>query len=440
MEKLLAICIPLLVVFAGCNGSQRAEQAAATSTTVADSKTQGLIPQNSPPDPRFERAASAPLNEEKARQLVLELQSQLVADLAAMEEKIGVAADDREKMRLYEELNPVPGFVQDVLQTVQSFPETAAGFEAAIAGLGYAEGPQRGQLMDYLLDRWADRLNHRKIVSYLLKQVPSPQVEVWFEKVIAAAPAGVVQAEALLGFKTYFDQKPVFAKTLAYNPQIADQIPAMQRDYIDAERSVAQNARIAKYLQAVIDHYSELKYTGSGFGSADTFGLVAQQELFELNHLNVGDLAPDIEGCDLDGHAFRLSDYRGKVVMLDFWGQWCPPCRRMYPYERELVRRLSGLPFALIGVNSDGDLETARNSVHGEKLPWRNFWNGPDGTGGPIARQWNISEWPTVYLIDADGVIRFKGVLGNEIERGLEVLLAEVGHEVDLNPVEVVAR
>ena len=125
--------------------------------------------------------------------------------------------------------------------------------------------------------------------------------------------------------------------------------------------------------------------------------------------------------------------------MLDFWGQWCPPCRRMYPYERELVRRMSGLPFALLGVNSDRDLDVAKASVRDEKLPWRNFWNGPEGTAGPIAKLYNVSEWPTVYLIDADGVIRFKCALGNDIEKGIEILMAELGHDVDLEPVTKVA-
>src|SRR5262249_19718031 len=53
-----------------------------------------------------------------------------------------------------------------------------------------------------------------------------------------------------------------------------------------------------------------------------TLGEVAKSELFELRHLRIGMTAPDIEGEDLDGVKFKLSDYRGKVVVIDFWGDW----------------------------------------------------------------------------------------------------------------------
>jgi thiol-disulfide isomerase/thioredoxin len=426
--------VAVLAMVAGCNSAATDE---GNSKPVDDSSSAAAATTDR--DQQFVRGQIPEEDEARASQLVAGLKAQLQQDLAALRERVEVAAE-ADKARLYAELNPVPDFVSDMLKLVQTFPEAPSTFDGALAGLGYADSRQRDVLMNYLLDQWPARLNYRKIVDYLLQQVPAPQIEEWFDKVIAAAPHGVVQAEAMMGFKTYFDQKPVFAKTLRFNPDIAEQIPQEQRAYIDAPLNAVRKAKLADYLQAVIDKYGDLEYSGSGFGSTDTFGQMARQELFELNHLNVGDVAPDIVGQDLDGATFRLSDYRGKVVMLDFWGQWCPPCRRMYPYERELVRQLTGLPFALIGVNSDRELETARASVRDEKLPWRNFWSGPQGTSGPIARQWNISEWPTVYLIDGDGVIRYKQVLGNDIERGIETLLAELGHIVDLAPVEVAAR
>ena len=162
------------------------------------------------------------------------------------------------------------------------------------------------------------------------------------------------------------------------------------------------------------------------------FREIVSGPIFELENLNVGQVAPDIVGKDFDGIEFKLSDYRGKIVMLDFWGQWCPPCRAMYPHERELVKSLAGKPFVLVGVNSDRKLEYARKSAEAENLIWRNYWNGPRGRFGNIAAQWNVSAWPTVYLIDAKGVIRYKEVLGSDIDKGLEILLAEMGVETDI--------
>jgi len=105
----------------------------------------------------------------------------------------------------------------------------------------------------------------------------------------------------------------------------------------------------------------------------------------------------------------------------------------MYPHEREITRKLADKPFVLIGVNSDRNLETARAAVADENLSWRHFWVGPKGTNGPIANQWNVEGWPSVYLIDADRIIRHKEVRGDEIDRGLEELMAEMGHELSLS-------
>jgi hypothetical protein len=84
----------------------------------------------------------------------------------------------------------------------------------------------------------------------------------------------------------------------------------------------------------------------------------------------------------------------------------------MYPHERSLVSRLADKPFVIIGVNSDTDREKLKETLKEEKITWRSFWNGEKGTSGPISTEWNVRGWPTLYLIDADGVIRHK-FLGN---------------------------
>jgi len=82
----------------------------------------------------------------------------------------------------------------------------------------------------------------------------------------------------------------------------------------------------------------------------------------------------------------------------------------MYPHERSLVKKLEGKPFALVGVNSDRDREALKPILEKEKITWRSFWNGEQGTGGPISRAWNVQGWPTLYVIDHKGVIRHKYV------------------------------
>jgi hypothetical protein len=89
----------------------------------------------------------------------------------------------------------------------------------------------------------------------------------------------------------------------------------------------------------------------------------------------------------------------------------------MFPHERSLVKKMEGKPFALIGVNSDTDKEKLKEVLEKEEITWRSFWNGPDGTGGPISTTWNVRGWPTLYVFDHKGVIRQKylGSPGGEV-------------------------
>jgi hypothetical protein len=87
------------------------------------------------------------------------------------------------------------------------------------------------------------------------------------------------------------------------------------------------------------------------------------------------------------------------------------------------AKRLEGKPFALVGVNSDTDKEKLKKRMAEEKITWRSFWNGPKGTDGPISRTWNVRGWPTIYVLDHQGVIRFKGIRDKEMGKAFDQLL-----------------
>ena len=73
----------------------------------------------------------------------------------------------------------------------------------------------------------------------------------------------------------------------------------------------------------------------------------------------------------------------------------------MYPHERSLVARHEGRPFVVLGINSDADPESAKQAAVRHKLSKRSWWDGGDDK--PIARQWNVDSWPTIYVLDARG-------------------------------------
>ena len=141
-----------------------------------------------------------------------------------------------------------------------------------------------------------------------------------------------------------------------------------------------------KLLESVAEQFGDVKYDGRTLADA------AHGDLFEMKSLAIGCAAPEIEGQDLDGAAFKLSDSRGKVVVLEFSEAPIPADAP----ERSLVKRLAGQPVALLVI-----------------------------APGPIALRWNVRAWPTIHVLDGQGTIRFKSVRGEALDRAVEMLLAE---------------
>jgi hypothetical protein len=102
----------------------------------------------------------------------------------------------------------------------------------------------------------------------------------------------------------------------------------------------------------------------------------------------------------------------------------------MYPHERSLVSRLEGKPFAILGINSDSDRKVLREVLQKEHITWRSWWDG-GSTEGPIATRWNVTNvtgWPAIYVLDDRGVIRYKQISGQELDKAVDALLKETKH------------
>lgn len=106
----------------------------------------------------------------------------------------------------------------------------------------------------------------------------------------------------------------------------------------------------------------------------------------------------------------------------------------MYPHERSLVRTLADKPFAIVGINSDKSPTIAKDVCVPKNISWRSFMNVQGDQ--KISDKWKVAGWPTTYLIDKDGVIRFKNLRGDKLDRAIEVLMAEMDIEIDLTEVD----
>ena len=120
--------------------------------------------------------------------------------------------------------------------------------------------------------------------------------------------------------------------------------------------------------------------------------------------LEAGDRAPDFAIPALSGSGMvGLSEYRGKIVYLDFWASWCAPCLVALPTFETLRHELPERQFQVLAVNLDRDLERARKFLRDHKVGY------PSGTDpeGQVADTFELDTMPTSFLIDRNGVVRY---------------------------------
>jgi thiol-disulfide isomerase/thioredoxin len=181
----------------------------------------------------------------------------------------------------------------------------------------------------------------------------------------------------------------------------------------------------ALYDQFIEQFDGRTNYSYSGI--EQEFRNFARKALRELRSRGIGHPAPEIAGVDLEGRPMTLSEYRGKVVLLSFWATWCFPCMKLIPHERELAARLRDKPFAIVGVNCDTDEAAVKDALAKHQIHWRSFRDHATGDR-PISGTWDVLGYPTLYLIDHEGVIRKRWIgspppadLDREVDRLVKV-------------------
>ena len=130
------------------------------------------------------------------------------------------------------------------------------------------------------------------------------------------------------------------------------------------------------------------------------------------------------EGVDVEGKPLKLSHYKGKVVLLVFWGSWCGPCMQQVPHERELAKRYKDRPFTVIGVDCGDTREVAGKTIERVNITWPNWYDGAE-TGGPIATLYHVRGYPSMFLLDAEGTIRSREHGGPSFDALVETLVKE---------------
>jgi thiol-disulfide isomerase/thioredoxin len=269
----------------------------------------------------------------------------------------------------------------------------------------------------------SDRLTPRCVRMVDRYTLSSASPEPLLRAILAKNPSRDVRGIACLQLGRVVDYQAGFARMMG-DPDAAKRLAFLRPAVLSYLKTIDYDAAEREsegLLERTAREFGDVK---SPFGDA-TLGEVAGGKLFRKRNLLVGKPVPALEGDDVDGKPFKLSDYRGKVVALVFWASWCGPCMAMVPQERTLVRRLEGKPFALVGVNGDEDRPKAKAAMDKEQMTWPSFFDGKVGRG-PIAVKWGISSWPTVIVLDAQGVIRHVDPERSKLGELVDALLAEV--------------
>jgi thiol-disulfide isomerase/thioredoxin len=176
----------------------------------------------------------------------------------------------------------------------------------------------------------------------------------------------------------------------------------------------------------VAKEYSDVKLFPADPKETRSLGRLASAWLARDGEFAIGKPVADVTGKTLDGMDFKLSDHKGKVVVIVFWASWCGPCIQMYPIEKQLEKQFRDRPFLFLGINYDYKVEDARKAILKEQILWPNLYDGRE-SDGRIGRIFHIAGdgIPRVFVIDRQGIIRFKDLRDEKLIHSVEELLKE---------------
>jgi peroxiredoxin len=179
-------------------------------------------------------------------------------------------------------------------------------------------------------------------------------------------------------------------------------------------------AALAKYRQR--DYEGAKKALAAHLKAYPEFRGKQQVEKLLDDVKTIGSPATPFTSKDLRGEAVKLSDFKGKVLLLDFYAAWCKPCVAELPNLIKLYDKYHPKGFQILGVSLDRNAEAAKDFVKKHGIKWPVVFEKPGGWKNPVAQLYNIRSIPSTYLLDEKGNVLAIGIRGEELADTLEKL------------------